>query len=237
MTPETIEAKSDIEAMQRLIALPGRRIVDVACGDGALAFTLAERGASVLGIQSDPGQARVNRALGDFQQVTLVEGYAQNLPQNDGTVDCVIFFDCLSRIEAEEMDDCLAEACRVLKENDGLLYVLEKDTSGLFDGIIRMFDDQSAVRAWASDALLRMPQDIFASAREIHYGLKRQFPDFASFVASFMAAENISYGLEDINNADVNAFFEQGKKDAGYEFELEMRVNLYRTGPPPAVSA
>ena len=236
MTPETIEAGSDIVAMERLISLTGKRIVDVACGDGALAFELAKRGATVMGIQSDPGQAEENRALGNYQQVTLVEGYAQNLPQNDGTVDCVIFADCLSRIEAEDMDDCLAEACRVLKENDGLLYVLEKDTNGLFDGIIRMFDDQSTVRAWASDALLRMPQNVFASTREIHYGLKRQFPDFASFVAKFMAVENISYGLEDINNGDVNALFEQGKKGAGYEFELEMRVNLYRTGPPPTVS-
>ncbi len=219
------------------MALPRRRIVDVACGDGALAFALAKRGASVMGIQSDPVQAKINRTLGSFQQVTLVEGYAQNLPQNDGTVDCVIFADCLSRIDAHDMDDCLAEACRVLKENDGLLYVLEKDTSGLFDGIIRMFDDQSAVRASASDALLRMPQNIFASAREVHYGLKQRFPDFGSFVTKFMAAENISYGLEDVNNGDVNAFFEQGKKGAGYEFELEMRVNLFRTGPVPPVSA
>jgi ubiquinone/menaquinone biosynthesis C-methylase UbiE len=239
MTPETIKVGTDIEAMERLIPLPGRRIVDVAGGDGALAFALAERGASVLALQNDPESARVNRALGSFQRVTLVEGFAQNLPQNDGTVDCVIFADCLSRIEAHDMDDCLAEACRVLKENDGLLYVLEQDTSGLFDGMIRMFDGQSAVRAWASGALLRMPQHIFASAREIHYSLKRQFPDFGSFVAKFMSAENISYALEDVNNADVNALFEQGKnlKGAGYGFEHEMRVNLYRTGPAPTVSA
>ena len=237
MTPETIEAGSDIEAMESLIPLPGQRIVDVACGDGALAFALAKRGATVLGVESDPKNAQVNRALGNFQQVSLVEGFAQNLPENDGTVDCVIFADCLSRINAHEMDDCLTEACRVLKENDGILYVLEQETSGLFEGMVRMFDDQSAVRAWASDALLSMPQNIFASAREIHYSLKRKFPDFGSFVAKFMAAENISYVLEDVNNAEVNAVFEQGRKGAGYEFEQEMRVNLYRTGPVPPASA
>jgi ubiquinone/menaquinone biosynthesis C-methylase UbiE len=236
MAPEILQFGSDLEAMQRLIGLPGRRIVDVACGNGALAFALAERGASVLGIENDPRGAQVNRALGSFPRVTLVEGFAQNLPRNDGTVDCVIFAHRLSQTEAYEMDDCLAEACRVLAENDGILYVLERHSGGSYDDVVRLFYDESEERAWALDALARMPRNFFASAREIHYGLKHKFPDFDSFVAALMAADDISYAVEEVNTADVRAWFDQGIiKGGGYEFEQVMRVDIYRTGaiPPP----
>ena len=99
--------------------LARRRVVHIGCGDGALAFELTKRGATVLGINSDPVQARINRALGSFPQVTLVEGFPQNLPQNDGTVYCVIFANYLSQIDAHDIDECLGEACRILKELDG----------------------------------------------------------------------------------------------------------------------
>ena len=237
MTPEILQVGSDIEALERLVPLKGRHIIDVGCGDGALAFALAKRGASVLGIEADPHRAQANRALGAFQRVTLVEGFAQNLPRNDGTVDCVIFANFLSRIEAYDMDDCLREARRVLNDNDGIHYVVEQETSGSYDDMVRMFHDESAERAWALDALKRMSEILFSSVREVHYGLKRQFSDFDAFIARFMAAKKSPYGIEDVNNSDVRAVFEQGRKGDGYEFEQAMRVNLYCTGKAPSASA
>ena len=225
-----MQFSSDMEALERLVPLPGRRIVHVGCGDGALSVALAKRGASVLGVEADSGRARENRDLGSMQGETLVEGFAQNLPQNDGTVDAVIMSNFLSRVEAYDMDDCLAEACRVLKEYDGLLYVGDYDTSGSYDDMVRMFHDQSAERAWALDALLRMPQDVFVLARELHYGLKRQFPDFDAFVASILAANDTELTVEDINTEHVRALFEQGRTGNNFEFEQARRVNLYRTG-------
>ena len=230
MTPEQLQFGSDREALERLVPLRGRRIVHVGCGDGGLSVALAKRGASVLGVDADPERARKNRDLGSMQGVTLVEGFAQNLPQNDGTVDAVIMLNFLSRVEAYDMDDCLAEACRVLKENNGLLFVGDYDTSGPYDDMVRMFHDQSAERAWALDALLRMPQDVFVSAREFHYGLKRQFPDFDSFVAGVLAVYDTGLTVEDINNEHVRALFEQGRTGNYFEFEQARRVNLYRTG-------
>ncbi len=230
MTPEHIKFDSDIEALERLVPLNGRRVVHVGCGDGALSLALAKRGATVLGVEADTEQARVNRASGAAGRLTFVEGFAQNLPQNDGTVDCVVMADFLSRVEAYDMDDCLTEACRVLKEIDGLLYVSDYDTSGSYDDMVRMFYDQSAERAWALDALLRMPQDIFATAREIHYGLKRQFGDFDAFAGKFMAAGDSDIIVENMNSEYVRALFEQGRKGNVFEFEQARRVNLYRTG-------
>ena len=230
MTPEYIPFGSDIEALERLVPLNGRRIVHVGCGDGAISFALAKRGASVLGVETDVARAQANRALSTVEGVTLVEGFAQNLPGNNGTVDCVILLNFLSRVEAYDMDDCLTEACRVLTENDGLLYVGEFDTNGSYDDIVRMFHDESAERAWAVDALLRMPQDVFASAREIRYDLKRQFSDFDTFVGKFMAANESGITIEKLNSENFKALFEQGRRGNIFEFEQVRRVNLYRTG-------
>ncbi len=230
MTPEHFQFTSDMEALERLVPLQGRRIIHVGCGDGALSFALAKRGASMLGVESDPERARENRDLGKFDGVTLIEGFAQNLPQNDGTVDCVIMLDFLSRVEAFDMADCLTEACRVLKENDGILYVGEYDTGGSYDDMVRMFHDRSAERAGAMEALLRMPQDVFASVRDIHYGLKRQFSDFDSFVASFIAANEPESLIENINSEHVRALFKQGRKGNIFEFEQARRVGIYHSG-------
>jgi len=184
----------------------------------------------MLGVEDDPQRARDNRTLSSFQGVTLAEGFGQNLPQNDGTMDCVIMLDFLSRVEAFDMDDCLMEACRVLKENDGLLYVGEYDTGGSYDDLVRMFHDQSAERSWALNALRRLPQDTVASVREIHYGLKRQFSDFDNFVASFMAVNEPGLMNENMNSENVRALFEQGRKGNVFEFEQARRDNLYRSG-------
>jgi len=230
MMLKTLKYKNGIAAMECLIPLARQRIVHIGCGDGALVFELVKRGSTVLGANYDPVQAQINRALGSFIKVTLAEEFPQNLPQNDGRVDCVIFANYLSQIDARDMDECLGEACRVLKEVDGFLYVLEKDANGLYNSILRMFDDQSAVRVCAGDSLLRMPQSFFASAREIHYSVKQEFPSFDAFFAKSMTKKDINYGAADLSDEGVWAYFEQGRKGAGYEFEEEMRVSLYCSG-------
>ena len=235
MAPELFRFGSDIEALERLIPLNRRRIVHVGCGNGEICLALAKRGASVLGVEADSGRAAENRASSAFQGVTLVEGFAQDLPQYDGTVDAVIMLNFLSRVDAYDMDECLAEACRVLKDHDGLLYVGEDETSGSYDDMVRMIDDNSDERVWAPDALPRMPPDIFASARKIHYGLKRQFSSFDAFAGAFMGKPAIT--TEMINDETVKALFEQGRKGIIFEFDRARRVNLYRTGnvsPPGA---
>ena len=75
-----------------------------------------------------------------------------------------------------------------------------------------------------------MPQDVFASAREIHYDLKRQFSDFDTFVGKFMAANESGITIEKLNSENFKALFEQGRRGNIFEFEQVRRVNLYRTG-------
>jgi hypothetical protein len=75
-----------------------------------------------------------------------------------------------------------------------------------------------------------MPPDVFASAREIHYGLKRQFSGFITFAGALMAANKSVITTEMINDETVKALFEQGREGNIFEFDQARRANLYRTG-------
>ena len=69
----------------------GRSLIDVGCGGGALARALAERGATVLGVEPDPVQAARNREASETPGVSFAEGRAESLPVGDGAADGAIF--------------------------------------------------------------------------------------------------------------------------------------------------
>jgi len=71
-------------------ARPGQRVLDVATGTGLVAFELAERGASVVGLDQSEEMLAVARArLGD--RVTFVHGEAERLPFRDAEFDALTF--------------------------------------------------------------------------------------------------------------------------------------------------
>ncbi len=70
----------------------GLRILDVGCGDAALAVALAERGAIVTGVDADPRMLAAGRARAEASGVTvrLLQGDIRALPFADGSVDMVL---------------------------------------------------------------------------------------------------------------------------------------------------
>jgi SAM-dependent methyltransferase len=93
---------------------PGQRVLDVACGTGALARTVATRvgaAGSVLGLDANPEMLAVARRLDGA--IEWIHGRAEALPMPDASVDAVVsqfglmFFD--DRVGA------LREMARVLR--------------------------------------------------------------------------------------------------------------------------
>ena len=69
--------------------LPGRRVLDVGCGTGALASALAERGARVWGVDSSEEMLEVARAAVG-KRVGLKLGRAEELPFKDAWFERVV---------------------------------------------------------------------------------------------------------------------------------------------------
>ena len=90
MDPEGVE----LAALDRLLPLSGKRLLEIGCGDGRLTRALAERAASVVAI--DPNRRAIVKARRTLPvrrraHVRFDVGRAESLPYADGAFDAAIF--------------------------------------------------------------------------------------------------------------------------------------------------
>lgn len=73
---------------------PGQKVLDAGCGEGVLAWYLAKQGALVTAIDiSRPNVENAKKFLekkGVLEQVTVIQGDAENLPFDDESFDIVV---------------------------------------------------------------------------------------------------------------------------------------------------
>ena len=99
--------------------LPGQRVLDVATGTGLVAFALARRGCTVVGLdQSEDLLGVARRDLGGHHptlehQITFVQGEAENLPFGDGEFDALTFTYLLRYVD--DRAATMRELARVVK--------------------------------------------------------------------------------------------------------------------------
>jgi ubiquinone/menaquinone biosynthesis C-methylase UbiE len=114
---------------------PGQRVLDIGCGTGNLLIALgrAHTGAELVGLDPDHrGLARAARKANRAGvAVSWRQGYAEELPFPDGSVDRV--FSSLMLHHLHEKDALLAEVRRVLRP-DGLLVLADIDGHQALDG-------------------------------------------------------------------------------------------------------
>jgi ubiquinone/menaquinone biosynthesis C-methylase UbiE len=220
---------SDIEAVEALVDVSGLALVDVGCGSGATARLLAERGATVVGLEPDPVQAAQNAKADPTPGVTLFEGHGEALPQQDDSVDGVFFFRSLHHVPAEGMDTALSEAHRVVRPG-GFVLVVEPGMEGTHFEMMRPFHDEGRVRTLAQQALQRTASRIFAS----HQGYEcLQFGRYDSFEALVTRFSSMSFNDIDPDSIDVpevRAAFERARTESGYVFDQPILIDLYRVG-------
>ena len=99
--------------------LPGQRVLDVATGTGLVAFALARRGCTVVGLdQSEDMLAVARRDLSEHHptlehQITFVRGQAEKLPFDDGEFDALTFTYLLRYVD--DRAATMRELARVVK--------------------------------------------------------------------------------------------------------------------------
>jgi ubiquinone/menaquinone biosynthesis C-methylase UbiE len=96
-------------------SLDGRWVLDVGCGDGALAVAMARAGARVTGLDADPRMLAAARSRADGVSVPLqlVEGQAEALPFGDAEFDLVVAVTVLCFVQQAER--AVQEMARVLR--------------------------------------------------------------------------------------------------------------------------
>jgi SAM-dependent methyltransferase len=95
----------------RLVPAPGRRTVDIGCGEGRLARHLRQLGHSVVAIDGSPSLVAAARRLDPSMDVRLADAAA--LPLEDASADLAVAF--MSLQDIDDMPAAIAEAARVLR--------------------------------------------------------------------------------------------------------------------------
>jgi SAM-dependent methyltransferase len=94
-----------------LLPQPGRRTLDLGCGEGRVARDLAKLGHDVVGIDVSP--TLVDAARRAAPELEFVESDAASLPFPEHAFDLVVAF--MSLQDIDEMERALAESARVLE--------------------------------------------------------------------------------------------------------------------------
>jgi ubiquinone/menaquinone biosynthesis C-methylase UbiE len=138
-------------------SLAGQRLLDVGCGDGALALEFARRGAAVVGLDADPEMiAAAQQHIGrTSSQMQFIEGQAENLPFHHETFDRVVAVTVLCFVcDAER---AIVEMARVLRPG-GRLVIGELGSRSLWAAHRR-------IRGWLGNPTWRSA--MFRTAKEL----------------------------------------------------------------------
>lgn len=220
--------RAHIDVLAELLPITGR-LLDIGCGDGWLTRALAERGATVTGIEVSPeavARAEAVPAVGDERYIL---GKGEDMPIEDGTVDGVIFFNSLHHVPTEAQEAALAEARRVLAA-EGWCAVAEPLAEGRFFEMMRPVDDETEVRAHAAAVIQRAAARGFAMERETFYRAAMEFADFDALRARMTAINPGRHAIFDRLDTSLRENFARLSEPAegGYRFIQPMRVNVLR---------
>ncbi len=176
-----LPAGDTVEILEGLLApLQGRRILDIGCGRGNLLQALAERGASVAGLDPDEAMLEVAQTL--VPKAALKQGCAQLLPFGDASMHAAIFLNSLHHIPVPDMLLALEEAARVVGKG-GSVIVVESLSEGSFFDALRLIEDETEVRQAAQDAIVRARRrGIVSEIRRIEYDRIETFRDAEAFL-------------------------------------------------------
>ena len=127
----------------------GNRIVDIGCGEGItlekLVTLYPDR--QIVGIDSELENIEICQKHG----LPIQYGTVFDLPFEDNTIDCVLFFEVIEHLD--EPEKALAEIRRVLKPSGRLVLIFPNDRmfmiSRLLTGMIReAFYDTGHIMQW-----------------------------------------------------------------------------------------
>ncbi|MGO9956506.1 MAG: class I SAM-dependent methyltransferase [Solirubrobacteraceae bacterium] len=119
-TPEhdVLYLQLNLPAFAELLSQPGRRTLDVGCGEGRLGRTLADEGHRVIGIDSSPTLAAHALSAGGYEEIVCADAAA--MPWPDAHCDLAVAF--MSLHDMPHPRSVIGEIARVL-EPGGVLVV------------------------------------------------------------------------------------------------------------------
>lgn len=223
--PPEIDATSVIVAA--FAPLVGKRLLDIGCGAGALARSLADLGAHVSGV--DPNAEALALAREVVPAGTFHVAGAETLPFEDDSFDGAVFLNSFHHVPKADMHRALGEAARLVGPA-GPIVVVEPLAEGSFFFALRTVEDETDVRTAAQDTLRRaVKSGAFEQLRRVEYLRREQFEGLDQFLARIVAVDQTRAATVTENRPEIEAAFRRYARVAGdgrMTLEQPMRVHV-----------
>ncbi len=192
-TSQAADRRGTKEVIRETLRPPGRLVLDIGSGNGALVAWLCREGARAIGIEPNvrllrAALARASAGPGERRNECWIAGRAEALPLADASVDAALFFNSLHHVEPAAQGAALVEAARVLRPGGDLL-VIEPLAQGSYFELLRPLDDETEVRAAALAAIDAAPPGLLVPAMRVAYLTELAYPDVAAVVGAFTRAD------------------------------------------------
>ena len=231
--PEAYRSVEEIDLMAELIPMANLKVLELGCGAAWTTRLLVERlgAAAVTATEVDRIQHAKNLARSDLPGVTFRYGGAERIEDPDESYDLAVMLKSLHHVPVPLMGQALREIHRVLKPG-GRLYCCEPVYWGEFNEIMRLIEDERAVREAAFAALQdAMRHGLFALEREVFFVSEGVYADWPSFAARFLDVTHSERQIDSAQRARIRAAFEAHLTPAGARFRKPHRVDLLRRLP------
>jgi SAM-dependent methyltransferase len=128
-----------LPALLELIGEPGRRTLDLACGEGRLSRVLAARGHALVGVEGSPALAAAAREAAP--EIEVLDADAAAIPLEDGAVDLVVC--SMALLNFDDLGAAVREIARVLEPGGRFCFTTVHPMTSLKGG-----DDYFAERTY-----------------------------------------------------------------------------------------
>ncbi len=211
---------------EALAPLAGKRVLDVGCGAGALARSLAARGARVTGV--DPNTEALAVAREAVPEGTFRAAGAEALPFADASFDGAVFLNSLHHVPKPVMHRALGEAARVVGPA-GPIVVVEPLAEGSFFLALRPVEDETNVRTAAQEALRQAVEGgAFEQLRRVDYLRREVFESMDEFLARVVAVDPARAAVVAGRRPEVEAAFgRHARADADGRMTLDQPMRAH----------
>jgi SAM-dependent methyltransferase len=122
----------NLPALRDLLPEPGKRTLDLGCGEGRLSRFMRSLGHRVAGADASPTMVRLAASHPDHEPAVVADAAA--LPFGDAVFDLVVAYMCLH--DMDQMPQAVAEAARVLERGGRLCASIPHpvNSAGVFQG-------------------------------------------------------------------------------------------------------
>lgn len=221
---------TDIEIMREILSFDGADVLELGCGRARWTRNIAESFPvkSITATEVDKVQHEKNLQINDLPKVSFVYGGAEDIHLDDDSVDIVILLKSLHHVPVPLMDKALKEIHRVLRPG-GLAYISEPVYEGVFNDILRLFNDERSVRQAAFDTMkAAIAKGNFALDQEIFFQSKSEFGSFVEFEDRILFPSHSDHNIDAALHEQVRLAFEPHLGTDGARFINPQRVDLLR---------